>query len=257
MANAQIVLTQLYALRQKVVPPSNRHLSEKTWHNIFDELCTTFPHASPEERVDIQIAFENRDILLTKFLAYFAQVARQAARNAHKHSRRLGLELLQRGIIADAIIDGRGNMEVLEAAQSNLLAAADKLDFDVESYLEPIQTPPSVYIQRAYQLHKAHDDNQAMQVLGRALQLDNSLSKNGSVADLAATLTGESPRSAIITLEDPYLRNTLINERSKPAMNAAAGRAKGFRIPIWLIVIGILVIFGLFAALGTGLIHIG
>ncbi|MBZ0284890.1 MAG: hypothetical protein K8L97_29410 [Anaerolineae bacterium] len=258
MANAQIVLTQLYALRQKVVPPSSRSISNKTWHNIFDELCTTFPQASPEERVDIQIAFESRDILLAKFLDYFRWIAQQTAQNIRRGNRNLARELLQRGVIADAIIDGRGDVDILQTAQANLLAAAARLDFDVEGYLDPIQTPPGIYIQRAYQLHKAHDDNRAIQVLGRALQLDNTLKKSANIADLASTLTGESPQSAIITLEDPYLRNTLIAERSKPAMKAIAATARSRHVKsivIGMIVIGLVVIFSLFALAMAGLIQ--
>lgn len=257
MANAQIALNHLFALRQKVVPPSNRQIADNTWHNIFDELCTTFPQASPEERVDIQIAFESRDIMLAKFLDYFRSIAKQSAQNARRGNRQYALELLKRGVIADAIIDGRGDIEILQAAQKSLLEAADKLRFDVEDYLEPLQTPPSIYVQRAYQLHKAHEDNQAIQVLGRALQLDNHLKENVRIADLASTLTGESPGSAIITLEDPYLRNTFILEHSRSDMKAVARQSHHILgIPAWMIVIAIIVISSLLLAFAMGHIRL-
>jgi len=86
---------------------AKKKVPEKDWLNLFHEVCTTFRSASPEERVDIQIGFEDRHALLNLFTQYFARMAQTAAQTAQQGNTAKAMKLLEEAALADAIIDGR------------------------------------------------------------------------------------------------------------------------------------------------------
>ena len=68
------------------------------------------------------------------------------------------------------------------------------------------------FVERAYQFQKQHNRIQALRALGRALQLDHTLRYNEKIADFAKILTNEAPYSAVMLLEDSFLRNSLVQD---------------------------------------------
>src|SRR5262249_48240457 len=60
--------------------------------------------------------------------------------------------------------------------------------------------------------HKHQNTPQAIRSLGLALQSDESLRKNEKIGEFAALLTEKAPHSAVMVLEDSFLRNTVIRE---------------------------------------------
>lgn len=206
------IQSRLDLLYQKVKPPANRKTAEKESERAFKQISAAFRKATPEQRVDIQIAFEDREMLVALFVLYANKLAEAALQAARKDKRKEAIPALEEACVADAIIDGRTNHDDLQRLHKHLMAAAEELRFDVEGFLRPFETPVRVYIQRAYEMHQDRNRIQAMRVLGRALQLDHTLYKNERIIEFAASLTGQSPKTAIMTLEDAYLRNRFIAE---------------------------------------------
>lgn len=206
---------EIEAVHQKL-KSTKKPLPDKEAQKFFSAVCTTFREATPEDRVDLQIAFEDRDLVLTSFTAYLNKLAQSAAQAAGRGKDEIALAALQDGFIADAIIDGRSDLHELHRAQNHLAEAARDLGFNFEDYLKPFETPPLVYVRRAYRLNQSGDRVQAIRTLGRALQLDPHLQTNAKVADFAAELTGDSARTALLTLSDSFMRNQLANEIRNP-----------------------------------------
>src|SRR5690349_17579221 len=75
---------RLNALDVQLKPSAKKKVPEKEWLNLFHEVCTTFRSATAEERVDIQIAFEDRHALLDLFTQYLARMAQNAAQSAQQ-----------------------------------------------------------------------------------------------------------------------------------------------------------------------------
>jgi tetratricopeptide (TPR) repeat protein len=169
------IQTKLNSLDEQLKPPAKKKVPEKEWLNLFHEVCSTFRSASPEERVDIQIVFEDRHTLLNLFTQYLARMAQNAAQTVSQGNERKTIQLLEEAILADAIIDGRVNMADIQRAQNQLVETADKIHFDINRFLQPLATSANTYVARAYQLQKANQRKQAMQVLGRAIQLNPAL----------------------------------------------------------------------------------
>ncbi len=212
MSNVDTILTQLSLLHNKVKTPSKKKLADREWQPLYKQVCAAYRQATPEQRVDLQIAFESRDALMALFVKYLSLSAQAALKALQKGKDNMAVEALQEALTADVIIDGRTNLDDLQRIHKQIESAADQLHFNMEAFLRKLETPIRIYIDSAYQLHKQGDRTQAIRVLGRALQLDHSLQKSESIGDFAATLTGESPRTAIMTLEDTYQRNVFIEE---------------------------------------------
>lgn len=225
--NATIsMLTKLNTLDKQLETASKKKIPDKDWLNLFHEVCGAFRNASAEERVDMQIAFEDRHRLLNQFTAYLNKMAQTAAKTAHQGSQAKTAALIEEGTLADAIIDGRVNMDDLRRAQNLLVEASEKIHFDLNRFIQKFETPANMYVERAYQLHKANEFKQAIQVLGRAIQLNPSLQKNDKIAQLAAELTGEAPRNALMTLEDPFLRNRASSMHGKTRATGVLATAR-------------------------------
>jgi hypothetical protein len=214
MANVDLVLNQVGSLHSKI--RSSKKISDKEWQPLYKRVCAAFREAAPDQRVDIQIAFENRDPLLSLFVRYLDQMTQAAHKAALKDNRKAASTVLDEALTADAIIDGRTRVDDLQRIHKRLEAAVWEAGYDMEGFLRRLETPVQVYVDRAHRLHQAGNRSQAIRTLGRALQLDESLYKNEHIANFAATLTGQSPKSAILTLEDPYLRNLLIETYENP-----------------------------------------
>ncbi|MEO8608869.1 MAG: hypothetical protein ABI690_13340 [Chloroflexota bacterium] len=214
--------TRLYALDEQLSAASKKKVPEKDWLNLFHEVCTAFRSASPEARVDIQIVFEDRHALLDLFTQYLTRMAQTAAQTAKQGSLDKTIKLLEEAALADAIIDGRGSMVDVQRAQKQLMSATNEVRFDMNRFLKKFETSADTYVLRSYQLQKANQQKQAIQVLGRAIQLNPALHKNEKIARFAAELTGESPRNALMTLEDSFLRNRFIEEWENPDLPKGA-----------------------------------
>lgn len=227
--NADInnIQSRLYALDGKLQTSAKKKLPEKEWLTLFHEVCNAFRAASPEERVDIQIAFEDRHALLNQFTEYLARMTQNAAQISRGSNPAKTIKLLEEGILADAIIDGRVNLADVQRAQNQLVSTAEEVHFNINKFLQPLETTANTYVMRAYQLQKANQIKQAMQVLGRAIQLNPALQKNEKIAQLASDLTGESPRNALMTLEDSFLRNRFLEDWENPRERRFKDRPKG------------------------------
>lgn len=215
MPRVDVIISQLNLLSEKAKQSSKKTISEQECRSIYDQICAVFPNASADDRVDIQVAFEDRELLIEAMTGYMLRLAQQALRLGRRNKRDEAIQNLQQALIADVIIDGRTNVEELQKIQDELLNAAKEIKFDVEPYLQSLETSAADYVQRAYQLHKQQKRPQAIRALGRALQLDHTLRTNPKIGEFANLLTNEAPYSAIMTLEDSFTRNNFIHEMER------------------------------------------
>ncbi len=216
MTDVDSVITQLGLLQNKI-KASKKRIADKEWQPIYKQVCAAFREATPEQRVDIQIALENREAQLSLFVTYLSKITETALKAARKDNRKVAIPALEEALTADAIIDGRYNVDTLQRIHKQLEAAVAETHYDMEAFLRKLETPMSTYLDHAYKLHKQGSRSQAIRVLGRAVQLDHSLQKQEHIADFAAVLTGQSPKGALMTLEDAYLRNLFIEELENPS----------------------------------------
>ncbi len=217
MNRVDTLITQLTLLNEKAVKSSKKQVSEQDARKVFDPVCAMFPKATSEERVDILIAFEDRELLIEALLAAMLRVTQQANRYAQKDKRPEAIIMIQQALILDALVDGRTELEGLHKIQDELLKAAKEVHYDVTPFLQSIETHAGVYVERAYAFQKQHNRIQAIRCLGRALQLDHTLRLNDRIGEFAALLTGEPAYSAVMLLEDSFLRHSLIKDIERQA----------------------------------------
>jgi hypothetical protein len=216
MPNVEVLINQLGVLQNKI-KASKKRLPDKEWQPLYKQVCAAFREATAEQRIDIQIALEGREAQLSLFVSYLNQMTETALKAARKDNRKAAIPALEEALTADAIVDGRYNIETLQRIHKQLELAVTEMHYDMEGFLRKLETPISAYLDYAYKLDKQGNRSQAIRVLGRAVQLDHSLQKTDHIGDFAAKLTGQSPKSALMTLEDAYLRNLFIEELENPS----------------------------------------
>lgn len=227
------MVKQLHILNEKLKPSSRQKISEGQWQKFYDQLIHVFSSATAEERVEIHIAFDDRNLLIDTLLNYLTKRIENTNKLVKRGRRDDALVTLQKGIVADAIIDGRASVDALHKLHNDIMVAAQQLRFNLNDYLLKLETPVNAYVQRAYQYYK--DDNRAaaIQTLGHALQLDHTIRKNPRIGEFAQKLTGEDPYSAIITLEDSFTRNRFIEENiGRSSKSSTARGANGAQLSL-------------------------
>ncbi len=228
MARVDGLITQLDLLNEKAKRTSKRKISEQECRKVYDGICAVFPETSLDERVDIHLAFEDRQPLIDAMLEYMTRLSQEIMRLNRKEKQKDALVALRQALIADMIVDGRTNLEDLQKVQNELLNAARELHFDVAPFLQQLETPAAAYLDRAHHYHKQRNQAQAIRSLGRALQVDDKLRENPRIGEFAAVLTGEPAYSAVVLLEDSFLRNSLIQdlERKRKFQQAKTQEAR-------------------------------
>lgn len=221
MSRVDAILTQLDLLNEKAKRSPKNIVSEQDCRKVYDQVCVIFPKATPDERVDLLIRFEGREALMAALVEYMARLSQHAAKMAGKDKRQDATTAIEQALITDAVIDGRTDLDVLHKIQNELLQAANIVHFDVEPFLQNLETPASVFVERSYHYYKQDNRAQAIRSLGLALQLDHTLRQKEKIAEFAKLLTGEAAHSAIMLLEDSYLRNSLIQDLDRKAKLAS------------------------------------
>jgi hypothetical protein len=216
-------LTQLEKQYQQTLPPRKKRLDQNLVFRNFDDLCKTYPKAPSKERIDIQIFFAGKHILLEQLAVDLSGIIAKATQAAGRGKLAIAAPLLQHALTADAILDGRVHSPEVEAAHQNLLKLAEQTRFDLRAYAKTLEVPIADYMRRAQDLHQAYDRANATRVLGHILQLNPSLMENARVRTLAAAVTGQSADSAVEMLSSSFMCEQYVNEletgnkpRSKP-----------------------------------------
>jgi hypothetical protein len=231
MSRVDALITQLDLLNEKAKRTSKRKISEQECRKVYDAICVALPEMTLDERVDIHLAFEDRESLIEALVEYMSRLTQEVKRFIQKDKRQEALAALRQVLIADAIVDGRTNLDDLQKLQNDLLNAAKELHFDFTSFLHALETPAAAYLDRAYHFSKQRNQAQAIRSLGRALQIDHTLGDNPKIGEFATALTGEPPYSAIVLLEDSFLRHGLIQdiERKRKFQQAKTQEARVVR----------------------------
>jgi hypothetical protein len=215
MKDVSLLLAQLnpYPDRIKVtVDPGKKEKLETELFKLFDEICEAYQEGTLEQRIDIDIAFEGKYALLPVFTRYIKRAAERAKSVARKGNHKAAVKVLEQGIMADAIIAGRGVQTDLHLAQDELLGAVEVVGYDVMKALKKLEIPAAAYAKRANQFHKASKRGNAIKALGRALQLNPRLELNEQVVELAIDLTGQSAYNAMMTISDTYLQEKFLKD---------------------------------------------
>lgn len=193
--------------------PRQAKQMEKDLQYLYDDLCAAYLNAKPEQRADVHIALDIRGRLLEPLLAYFKTVSSQALKTAHrKKQEHAAHQLIQQAAAANVLIGQRFPEEELAAATQQLHEAAAATHFDLREFADSLEVSYKFFMQRALQYHRGHDRIRALKALGLALQANPDLDRDDRVQALAATLTGESEMSAMITVSDNYLLRKFVQE---------------------------------------------
>jgi hypothetical protein len=212
MGRVDSIITQLDLLNEKSKRASKKKISEQECRKVFDEICAFYPEAPLDDRIDIHLAFEGHDALMRTLLAYMTRLMQEIPALIRKGKRQDAIAALQRVLVANVIVDKCAQEDTLKRIQDDASKAAQELHYKVASFLQRLEIPAGVYVERAQYYYKHQNAPQAIRALGRALQSDESLHKNEKIGEFAALLTEKAPHSAIMVLEDSFLRNTVIRE---------------------------------------------
>jgi tetratricopeptide (TPR) repeat protein len=204
MPEVAAILTQLNQLNQQLKPSVRKKKNDSRFDETFDDLSILYSEATPEERIDIQIAFEGKEELLNLFVEYFDKLSQQALKASSKGKKEAD-NLIRKAVAADAIVDGRVETKELHRAQNTLLEAVRQAKFDLEAYARPLEITPSAYVHRARQLHKDYKRGAAIKTLGRALKLKPDYENHEQFVKIASFITGQAPQTAFMTLGDSFL----------------------------------------------------
>ena len=192
---------------------------ERAVLDLCDDLCAAYLIATPEERVDIHIALEYRDLVLPQFVEYFKTVAAQAEKVAtKKRQQQHALQLIQQGVAANTLICRKVIESDIEAGNDKLIAAAERIEFDLFDLARELEVSYKYFIQRAIQYHKGRDRIRALKALGIALKLNPKLENNDHAIALAVTLTRETAQSAMITVSEGYVLKKLVQKLENEQM---------------------------------------
>lgn len=211
---------QLESLHADLQAHTRRRAIQQTEKDILflcDDICTAYIESDEPGRVDIQIAFDCRDMLITQLIVYFGNIAEQALKSAKRKKQSEAVQLIRQGAAANIIIGTRAPESDLETADHQLLEAAQLVGFDVGRFAQGLQVSYKGYAQRALQYNKGRDRIRALKALGLALHENPKLSENTRINALAVTLTNSTPHHAIMTLSDAYLRKKLIQDLEREA----------------------------------------
>lgn len=205
------LVRQMEDLQDQLRGPKAHKVKQKDMHFLFDDVCAAYLIATPEQRVDINVALEYRDQLLAYFVEYFNNLAEQAAKAAkRKRQRQAAHELIERGIAANAVIGRKVIENEIDDANDQIIEAAEATQFDALALAKQLDVHCKYYFQRALQFYKANDRIRALKALGIALKVNPKLEENDRVIALAAQLTGETEQSAIITMSEGYVLKKLV-----------------------------------------------
>ena len=176
-------------------------------------MCAAYWTATPEQRVDAQVALEFRTPLALQLLNYYKQIVSQLSKAAAKKRQDQNTRQLIRQGMAARVLMGRKVPEAqLDGPNGLFDQAAGTLGANLEEMAESLAVLPKYFVQRALQYHKGNDRIRALKALGMALQENPTLEKNDRVVMLASALTGETEVSAIITMSDGYVLRKFVEE---------------------------------------------
>ncbi len=193
--------------------PRHAKQMEKELHFLYDDLCAAYVTGSPEQRADAHIALDIRSRLLEPLLAYFRTIAAQALKAAHRKKQdHTAHQYVQQAIAANILLGNRFPEEETEEAFQQLREAAAASNFDLNEFTSQLEVSYKYFMQRTLQYHRGQDRIRALKALGLAVQANPALDRDDRVQALAATLTGESEMSAMITVSDNYLLRKFVQE---------------------------------------------
>jgi hypothetical protein len=193
--------------------PRQARQIEKELQGVYDDVCGAYLNATPDQRADVMIALEFRGPLVEPLLAYYRNLVAQAARTAAKKRQvELTRQHIHQAAAARVLIGRKVLEEQVEAPNAELARAAASAGADLDDLLEELKVPYKQFMQRALQYHRGRDRIRALKALGLALQTNPALERDDRVLALAATLTGETELSAMITMTDAYLLRKFVQQ---------------------------------------------
>ncbi len=193
--------------------PRQTKQTEKELLFVYDDLTAAYLDASPEQRVDSCVALEFRAGLVNCLLTYYKNMVAQVSKGARKKRQdQTFRQSVQQAAATRALIGRKIPIEDIEELDLQFQEAADAAGVDVSEMVDSMEPSYKFFVQRALQYYKAKDRIRALKALGIAMQKNPALENNDRVLALAATLTGETEFSAIVTMSDAYVLRKFVEE---------------------------------------------
>lgn len=240
----QNYIDRLEALQARLIITANkkqRAKLEEIGFRLFDEMCAAYSSAGIEQRIDMKLAFDGRDEVLSTLLEYIENIMRQASQSLNdpkKSSLAAANSQLENALTAHLMLDGRGRAEVVERERDQLYDLFAEAGFNMTPIVKQLEIPAAAYAKRAYQLNKVSDRLNAAKALGCALQKNPELDENEKVVDLACAIVGQPMQVSIRTLEDAYLRRKFVEGEEKK-LNRTSPQASNASDPLILFLVGL------------------
>ncbi len=208
---------------QHLIKPRQIKQIEKDLQFLYDEICSVYPKARPDHRVDLSVTLEFRNRLLAQFIVYAQNTTKQAQKlTGKKRQAAQARQLVRQGLTALTIIRNKVIASDIEDIENDLQSLTLELDVDSYNFTSELEIPYRFYVQRAIQYQKGRERVRALKALSLALALNPKLENNDRVAALASVLTGESELSGLLTIADPYVLKKFIQNLERAELDRQA-----------------------------------
>lgn len=208
---------------QKLIKPRQIKQIEKDLQFLYDDICSAYAKARPEHRVDLSVTLEFRNRLLSQFVVYAKNTAKQAQKSADKKRQEAqARQIVRQGLTAISIIKHKVIANDLEEVDDLLQTLALELGVDAYVLSSELEIPYRFYVQRAIQFQKGRERVRALKALSIALALNPKIEQNDRVAALASVLTGETEQSGLLTIGDPYVLKKFIQQIERTELERQA-----------------------------------
>lgn len=221
-ARMSIGVPALIEFEETAVALSYHHSSqerEHLEHTLFQQgskICLAYPRQTIDERIDTIMAFEGK-MTMVRQMHRFAQMCIDRAANAlYLKDTAAAANAVRAGLIADVVLDGRGDVSVLEAMQDALIQQAERAGVNIETFIAPLVVETGEFLRRAWQARERERPTEAAALLERALAREPGIRNDPKYTERIAMLQGRSTRDARLATQE-FMRVRLAEEAKAEA----------------------------------------
>jgi hypothetical protein len=191
--------------------PEQKQALEKRAFDQAAHICAAYTKQNLDGRIRTLMAFDDKASIQRLMLRFAQKCVDSAADALYLYDTTKAIPSLKAGAVADLILDGRGDVSVLEMVQDSLIALSERASFDLAAYVQPLAVESEALLRKAFQAHQAERPTEVSLLVDRVLAREPKIVENPRYADLIDTLRGKSTRDARRATQE-FMRNTLAQE---------------------------------------------
>lgn len=206
-------LDATYEQLSSISKPRQIQQIEKNLQAQFGEICAAYLESSPEKRIDIATSLVYRDRLLAQLIIYYRNITKQGAEmSERKRQEAQAKQLMRLSVAAFALLERKVIISTIETTEHLMHQTCAAIGLDSIALLESLEYSYRDCVLRAGYYQKNRDRVRAIKALSMALKLNPKLEDDHRVQQMAASLTGETEMSAVITLSDGFVVQKFIQQ---------------------------------------------